>query len=183
MELGALVCVPADPACLLCPVRSRCRAWAEGGVARYPVRGRRRKAPVVEGVCLIARRDEKVLFVQRPEKGLLGGLWEFPTADLRRRQARAPAVRDFLWKGLGLRGEVGRSIGSVRHVFTHRDLRLHLYTVDVAGGRARTEAYPAHRWVNLSEVRHYPLSALTEKVFARLARPAAKGRTKERSRR
>jgi A/G-specific adenine glycosylase len=173
MELGAAVCLPDDPACLLCPVATRCEARKRGEADRYPVRATRRRARLVEGLCVIARRGETILFVQRPEKGLLGGLWEFPTTELRARARRAEAVRAFMRGTLGLEGEVGRRIASVRHVFTHRDLRLHLYPFDVVGGRLRSDHYRAHRWIRLHEVGRFPLSALTEKVFERVGkRPA-----------
>ncbi|OGP82967.1 MAG: A/G-specific adenine glycosylase [Deltaproteobacteria bacterium RBG_13_65_10] len=168
MELGAMVCLPDNPTCLVCPVKARCEASTIGEVDRYPVRAGRRKAPVVEGICVIVRRGEKILFVQRPEKGLLGGLWEFPTTDLRVRARRAQAVRAFVRGRLGLEGEVGRRIASVRHIFTHRDLRLHLYPFDVTGGRLHPDHYRATRWIRLHEVGRFPLSALTEKVFERL---------------
>jgi len=201
MELGALVCLPDNPACLLCPARRLCRAHATGKIDRFPVRPRRRKAPVVEGICTIARRDGRVLFVQRPARGLLGGLWEFPTMELAGKgkrpkggvsivsarsalpfgRARLPpgrarllpsrpaAARAFLEKRLGLRGVLGAPIGRVRHLFTHRDLRLTLYPFEVAGGRLRADGYRAHRWIRLSEAKRFPLSALTEKVFERVA--------------
>ena len=168
MELGALVCLPDNPACLLCPVLRLCRAHATGMIDRFPVRPPRRKAPVVEGICVIARRDGRVLFVQRPERGLLGGLWEFPTAEIAK-GGRRPAVRALVENRLGLRGALGSSIGRVRHLFTHRDLRLTLYPFEVAGGRLRAGGYRAHRWIRLSEAKRFPLSALTEKVFERVA--------------
>ncbi len=168
MELGAMICLPDDPACTRCPARRLCAAHGTGAVDRFPARPRRRKAPVVQGVCAIARRGGRFLFVQRPEKGLLGGLWEFPTADIAGRQGRTPAARALLEECLGLRGALGAPLGTVRHVFTHRDLRLSLYPVEVTGGRLRPDAWRAHRWIRLSEAKRFPLSALTEKVCERL---------------
>jgi A/G-specific adenine glycosylase len=169
MELGALVCVPDNPACFLCPALRLCRAHEAGAVDRFPLRPRRRKAPVVEGICAIARRGGRLLFVQRPETGLLGGLWEFPTADLAGGQRGPAAARAFLEKGLGLRGTPGAPLGTVRHLFTHRDLRLTLYPFEVTEGRVRAGDYRAHRWIRIGEAKDFPLSVLTEKVCERLA--------------
>jgi A/G-specific adenine glycosylase len=106
--------------------------------------------------------------VQRPETGLLGGLWEFPTADVAMRPRGPAAARAFLERSLGLRGRVGAPLGTVRHLFTHRDLRLTLYPVEVTGGTLRVDGYPAHRWIRPGEAKRFPLSALTEKVCERL---------------
>ena len=169
MELGAVVCVPDNPACLLCPVAAQCEARARGEIDRFPVRGKRRKVPVVQGLCAIVRRGDKVLFVQRPEEGLLGGLWEFPTAELRGWKPRSGTAEDFVRDTLGLEGAVAATLGVVRHIFTHRDLRLHLFVYDAKGGRLRAGRYRAHRWVRPREISGFPLSALTKKVLARLA--------------
>jgi A/G-specific adenine glycosylase len=168
MELGALVCLPENPSCLLCPVAPACEACHRGEVDRYPVRAERRKVPVVQGLCAIVRRGREFLFVQRPEKGLLGGLWEFPTAELSGLKPRPGTVEDFARETLGLEGTIQSSLGVIRHVFTHRDLRLHLFTFDVTGGRLRAGRYRAHRWVRVAEVKRFPISALTKKVLARI---------------
>lgn len=169
MELGALVCLSDNPTCLLCPVAASCEARIRGEVDRYPVRGERKKVPVVQGICAIVWRGKKVLFVQRPEEGLLGGLWEFPTAELRGWKPRAGTAEDFVRETLGLEGSVEATLGVVRHIFTHRDLRLHLFVYAAKGGRLRAGRYRAHQWVRPSEFERFPLSALTEKVVARLA--------------
>ena len=169
MELGALVCLPDNPTCLLCPVATSCEARTRGEVDRYPVRGERRKVPVVQGICAIVRRGDKLLFVQRPAEGLLGGLWEFPTAELRGWKPRAGTAEDFVRETLGLEGSVEATLGVVRHIFTHRDLRLHLFIYSAKGGRFRAGRYRAHQWVRPSEIEKFPLSALTGKVVARLA--------------
>jgi A/G-specific adenine glycosylase len=173
MELGALVCLPENASCLLCPVSSACEAYRRGEVERYPVRAERRKVPVVQGLCSIVRRGGQYLFVQRPEKGLLGGLWEFPTAELSGLKPRPGMVEDFVRETLGLEGTIQSKLGVIRHVFTHRDLRLHLFTFDVTGGRLRAGRYRAHRWVRAAEVKRFPISALTKKVLARLSEERA----------
>lgn len=168
MELGALLCLPENSTCMLCPVNESCEALSRGEVDHFPVRRERRKVPVVQGLCAIVLRGKKILFVQRPEDGLLGGLWEFPTAELRGWVPRSTTAEDFVKETLGLEGSIQEKIGVVRHLFTHKDLRLHLFVFETTGGRLRAGRYRAHRWVRLSEVNRFPLSALTKKVIARL---------------
>ncbi|MDP3936511.1 MAG: NUDIX domain-containing protein, partial [Deltaproteobacteria bacterium] len=150
-----------------------CEARKLGEVDHYPVRGDRRKVPIVQGICAIVQRGNKVLFVQRPEKGLLGGLWEFPTAELRGWKPRAGTAEEFVHEMLGLEGSVEATLGVIRHVFTHRDLRLHIFIFQAKGGRLRVGRYRSHEWARTDELRGFPLSALTEKVLVRLAEHGA----------
>lgn len=77
MELGACVCVP-NPRCLACPLLGQCRARAQGLEHELPVKTKKASQRNVSRTVLIARRGEEVLLRQRPRRGLLAGLWEFP---------------------------------------------------------------------------------------------------------
>ncbi len=83
MELGATVCTPRTPRCPTCPVRSHCAAHRLGTVRERPLRKPRRPPRRVDYAAAVAiDRAGRVLLVRRPEGGLLGGMWEFPTAEL-----------------------------------------------------------------------------------------------------
>jgi A/G-specific adenine glycosylase len=79
MELGAVLCTVRDPACLLCPVASCCRARELGRQNQLPVA--RRKAPPlrVAEACALVVAHERILIVRRSKGGLWEGFWEFPT--------------------------------------------------------------------------------------------------------
>jgi A/G-specific adenine glycosylase len=83
MELGALVCTPANPRCEVCPVRRVCVGFAHGQQNVIPNRGPRRRRQAVTHDVLLVRRDGQVLLRQRPETGLLAGLWELPPGKSR----------------------------------------------------------------------------------------------------
>jgi len=82
MELGALVCTPANPACGTCPLAKACAARRDGVQADYPVKPGRKPLPVRK-VSAVVVRDAKgrVLLVQNREGGLLKGLWELPSVE------------------------------------------------------------------------------------------------------
>jgi A/G-specific adenine glycosylase len=134
MELGALVCTPARPACDRCPWAHPCRARAEGDPTAFP-RKRPRKAPAsVHAVALALRphaASPHLLLARRPADGLLGGLWGLPeTAYLAPGEPVAPYVSgllDFLGERLGVPLALGPRLGEVVHVFTHRHLTLALH--------------------------------------------------------
>jgi A/G-specific adenine glycosylase len=82
MELGATVCLPEDPQCLLCPVAPYCKARAAGRASELPFK-RKPPTPVqIERTLLLAVDDFKILFWQRPpEARHLGGFWELPEPE------------------------------------------------------------------------------------------------------
>ncbi len=112
MELGETVCVPNGEArCSLCPLRALCRAREAGTVDRYPVKAPPRPRQIRERTVLLLRCGGRYAIRQRPDRGLLAGLWEFP--GLERRES-----------GEGLRALFPRALsvaplGPARHVFTH----------------------------------------------------------------
>ena len=74
MELGATICLPRQPQCLLCPVSEFCAA--RGELETKPGRPRQRKRKIYFG---LARRDRHVLLVRRdPKASLMPGMWELP---------------------------------------------------------------------------------------------------------
>ena len=78
MELGALICTPKDPDCPHCPIKRKCQAYAQGNPAGLPLKSPKKKIPHYDVTAAVIRKGKKILITQRPEKGLLGGLWEFP---------------------------------------------------------------------------------------------------------
>ena len=87
MELGATVCTPppSRPACLLCPVNTFCRAYAEGRQLELPVKGKKAAVPVVRGTALVLLRQrdgrQEVLVMRRPMGCVWEGMWEMPVID------------------------------------------------------------------------------------------------------
>ncbi|MBC7160236.1 MAG: A/G-specific adenine glycosylase [Porphyrobacter sp.] len=115
MDLGATVCLPRGPDCLLCPLATLCAARAEGRQEGLPVRAARRARPERRGAAWWIERDGQVLLVTRPAKGPLGAMRALP---------------DDGWSvhgdGSGAPPCAGEWIplGRVRHGFTHFVLDL-----------------------------------------------------------
>jgi len=83
MELGATVCTPRSPKCGACPLAAGCRARAAGTVAERPLRRRRGPVPTRTWDVQVAVSPRgRALVVRRPREGLLGGMWEFPAAEV-----------------------------------------------------------------------------------------------------
>lgn len=101
MELGATVCLPRDPRCLLCPLADLCRARAEGLQDQLPTKLRRPGMIAVETTLLLAERqlpgaeDSEVLLWQRPQGHRMAGFWELPEAHMLPGAALGEEIRTF----------------------------------------------------------------------------------------
>ena len=149
MELGATLCLPSRPACLLCPVRGSCAALARGLEDRLPPP---RPAPARRPLRLavaVARRRGRLLLGRRPPRGLFGGLWELPSREVPR-AAAAASVRRTLVRALGPGTRVGAWMGNVERTLTHRTLTLSLFAA-TAPRRPSPGPYAELRWVRPEE--------------------------------
>jgi A/G-specific adenine glycosylase len=121
MDLGATICTPHRPRCVLCPWRRACAAVADGIAEDLPARAEKPPRPQRYGVAFwLTRPDGAVLLRRRPEKGLLGGMIEIPSTPWRGEpwelaEAVAAAPASVQWSPLA---------GAVRHGFTHFQLEL-----------------------------------------------------------
>ena len=116
MDLGASLCRPREPDCQACPLNGHCAAFALGRPEDFPKPRARSARPHRHGIAFWHKRGGDVLLVRRPAKGLLGGMAGLP----------GPA-----WD---LEAAPGERIATVRHVFTHFTLDLHV--VERRGGEA-----------------------------------------------
>jgi A/G-specific adenine glycosylase len=82
MELGALVCTPRNPKCLICPARKLCVAFKENRVEELPSLGKRAKATARKFVAFVIEHDGKFLVQKRPAGIVNAHLWEFPNAEM-----------------------------------------------------------------------------------------------------
>lgn len=79
MELGATVCTPKSPKCLVCPLRDDCQAQASGDPETLPIKLPKKKPVAVTHVVIAAERSGRFLFEQRPATGLWSNMWQLPT--------------------------------------------------------------------------------------------------------
>jgi len=171
MELGATLCAPRRPRCLLCPLRPGCRAAALGDPERYPTAKPRREREQLRLVAAVVEEGRagpalssmlgSVLLVRRPEgSSLLAGTWEVPWVEAAgpRRAAQGLAARyGGVWT-------LGPRLARVRHSITHRDLSVAVHRAELASGGAVAEGVEAG-WFDGRERAGLPLSSLVGKVL------------------
>ncbi|WP_200410230.1 A/G-specific adenine glycosylase [Komagataeibacter oboediens] len=134
-DLGAGVCTPRTPACVLCPWREACVGNRQGIAATLPCRAPKVARPVRHGVhfCMVDAAGG-ILLVRRPEKGLLGGMMGLPGPHWRDAAWPQAEALDHAPTAPRLRAK-WRQVGRVKHVFTHFTLIVDVYA-------ARISAFP-----------------------------------------
>ncbi len=126
MELGALICIPSVPRCESCPLSHLCLAKAKGREKELPVRIVKKEKKTVKRTVFLLRCGDEIALLKRPKKGVLAGMWEFPSVD---KHLSAKALKQTLldWN---LSGEAVPFANS-RHVFTHLIWEMESYVVEV----------------------------------------------------
>jgi len=158
MDLGATICTPKKPACVICPLASPCRARAEGTAETFPRKEAKATGRLRRGAAFVAlRADDHVLLRTRPPKGLLGGMAEVPVSDWRHDYDIGAALRD-----APLAGSWRRLPGYVRHVFTHFPLELAVFTATFG---ADTQPPAGGRWVPRDSLAGEALPNVMRKVL------------------
>ena len=126
MDLGAMVCIPSGaPLCRECPLQGLCRACEDRSWDVIPVRAAKKPRKTETKTVLVIRDQENVILRQRPEKGLLAGLYELPNyAGFLSSQEAISVVEN-----LGLKPIRIRQLEDAKHVFTHVEWRMKGYLV------------------------------------------------------
>ncbi|MBF0213968.1 MAG: A/G-specific adenine glycosylase [Magnetococcales bacterium] len=169
MDLGATICRPRNPDCMGCPWSFWCRARAMGRPEAYPVTVARAAKPHrYQFNALVMREDGSLLLMPRPDRGLLGGMWQPPGDDpsLTVTPPDGETVRLWLAERHGLMVDPPVALPSVDHVFTH--FRLTVYPFCCVWRAGELSGETIHRWIHPDHDRSTPISTLHRKVLARL---------------
>jgi len=157
MDLGATVCLPRGPKCLLCPLQDDCQAKAAGVAPELPRRLPKAAKPTRHAVAFwLAGPDGELLLRRRPEKGLLGGMMEVSSTPWRETPWDAGEARDLVplaadWRELP---------GVVRHTFTHFHFVVTVWATQLDAVDAE-----AGRWVALDALADEALPTVMRKII------------------
>ncbi len=164
MDLGATVCLPKNPRCLLCPVREFCRARALGVQEGRPVMKPKAEVPRVVHAAVVIMKGKRVLLAKRPSKGLLGGMWEFPNGrvDGDPRKGLAKALKT----GYGLGVRAGEALGVIRHAYTHFRVTVHVFQAELVSMSKEKNL----KWVSVDELENYPMGRIDRQIARKLGR-------------
>lgn len=167
MDLGATICTPRSPDCSSCPWRKSCKAYASEDVLNFPVRAKKKPKPTRRGIVYWAETDRgEILIEQRPERGLLAAMWQFPTDEWAEVSARTAFAKKAQARSAPFEAAWSRVPGLVTHTFTHFNLELAVVRI-----RLDKRTNPERgRFVEQGDLENYALPSLMQKVAVHIAR-------------
>ena len=158
-DLGATLCMRAQPRCGSCPVQAQCVAYRTQRTSELPSAKPQADVPHREVVLLILQRGVEVLLEKRPASGVWGGLWSFPEID------RAAILETQLLARFGVQAQSVMPLAPLAHRFTH--FRQTLLPLWVAVTPA-LQAPPGQIWLGLEDARAAAIPTPVRKLLDRL---------------
>jgi A/G-specific adenine glycosylase len=159
MELGALICLPRQPKCPICPLRRDCFAFRQKRVEDFPAAARRPAVTERRFIALVVYDGKRLLVRRRPAGVVNAGLWEFPNVEVAVNARKLqPLVAPFKI------AERSPFFG-VRHSITRYRITLEAYRANLPAGPAYFKAGAA--WKTPTELERLPFTSAHGKVLRR----------------
>lgn len=151
MELGALICLPKNPACTQCPVAARCQSRLNGHPERYPIKSRREKLSSKKTTAAVVKKGNRVLIQKQPLSAPWGGLWIYPMAKNKADLANL----------LGVPRSALRQSFDIQHGYTRYKVTMRVYKADTPYAPKLSQQ---HLWVPLAKIKQYAFPAPHKKI-------------------
>ena len=166
MDLGATICLPKNPRCLICPLMMICKARINGTQNQRPLMKPKKDVPqylhaaaVIVGQ--VGNLRNKVLLAQRPSKGLLAGMWEFPNGRVNGNPAKELARALKTGYNLDLRAKRNKDLlATVQHAYTHFKVTVHAFQCELASMPRNGNL----KWVLLKKLDDYPMGKVDRQI-------------------
>ena len=158
MDLGATICTPKSPRCLLCPLMEICESRKKGTQEQRPVLKPKKSVPHYVHAAAVIMERGRVLLSQRPSEGLLGGMWEFPNARVNADPAKE--LNQALNAACRLKLKKGDPLGIVQHAYTHFKVTVHAFRCDVVSIPKEKNL----KWVKITELGDYPMGKVDRQI-------------------
>ena len=161
MDLGATICIPKNPRCLICPVMKLCKARQNGTQDQRPVMKPKKEVPHYVQAAGVVMERKRVLLALRPSQGLLGGMWEFPNGRVNGDPAKGLSKALKTGYNLSLRVKRGQeSLGIVQHGYSHFSVTVHVFPCELISRPKGTNL----KWVPLKELENYPMGRIDRQI-------------------
>ena len=164
MDLGASLCTPKSPDCTHCPLRTGCQANALGIQELRPVILPKPAIPHYTVTAAVINQKGRVLIAQRPAKGLLGGMWEFPGGKQQRGENLPTCLKREIREELGVEIMVGEQFGVYRHAYTHFRVTLYAFCCRLLGPEPLPIQVDAVHWALVHELSSYPMGKIDRQI-------------------
>ena len=151
MELGALICLPQSPACLVCPAQAFCHALQAGSPEQVPAKAQRRPLQSITTVLAVIQKEERFLIRKRPAEGLMAGLWEFPNIPLNGKRDMQQTLIDGMREQHQVGISIERRLSTIKHGYTSFKVTLHCFLCACEDNKPPGESASV-KWVALNQL-------------------------------
>ncbi|HEY9645950.1 MAG TPA: A/G-specific adenine glycosylase [Chroococcidiopsis sp.] len=166
MDLGATVCLPKKPACLICPWTAYCQAYQLNKQDELPVTDQKNPVPHKQiGVAVIWNDQRQILIDRRRQEGLLGGLWEFPGGKIEPGETVEECIKREIREELGIEISVGDRLIAIDHAYSHFRVTLNVHHCQYLSGDPQPLECDEVRWVGVQELEQYPFPAANVQII------------------
>jgi A/G-specific adenine glycosylase len=174
MDLGATICLPGKPKCLLCPLQQHCLAFERGVQEQRPVIPEKKPVSHYIVTAAILEHNQHFLLAQRPANGLLGGLWEFPGGKQEENETLPEALQREIMEELGCEISVEAHFGEYQHAYTHFRVTLHAFICSLIKGEPQPIEASQLAWVRAEQLSDYPMGKIDRQIAETLRKNADK---------
>jgi A/G-specific adenine glycosylase len=158
MDLGATICIPKNPRCLICPLMKICKARESGAQDARPVLKPKKKIPhYLQAAAVIVQRG-RVLMCQRPSAGLLGGMWEFPNARVE--SDPAGELTEAIRAAYQIKVKQKNALGVINHAYTHFKVTVHVFSCEAISLPDAVKL----KWLRVGKLSEYPMGKIDREV-------------------
>jgi A/G-specific adenine glycosylase len=171
MDLGSIICTPQQPDCPACPLTKICQANSLGVQTERPVKLAKKPIPHHIVSSAIIHRTEQVLIAQRPQDGLLGGLWEFPGGKIKPGEDLVTGLKREICEELGVDIDIGTEYGVYHHAYTHFRVTLHAFLCKLNGSQPQNLYHTNLAWIDLPSLADYPMGKIDRQISNALIDP------------
>jgi A/G-specific adenine glycosylase len=158
MDLGATICLPKNPRCLICPLLELCKTRENGTQELRPIKKPKKAVPHHIHAAGVVIKKGKVLLCQRPAQGLLGGMWEFPNGRVEDDPAKE--LTRVLLREYSLKVQRKDAMGFVQHAYTHFKVTEHVFRCELLSSSKGQNM----KWVALKELDDYPMGKVDRQI-------------------
>ncbi len=163
MELGALICKAKQPACCKCPAKPYCKAFLFDRPEDYPSIKKRDKKPHHSFVSALIWRGKRFYIQKRSNVGMLPGLWETPSIEVKKGERPEIALVKGIRKHFDVSIKILEEIGAIQHSYSHFSITLHGFNCQVIG--SQIEGVNDFKWISKIDLENFAFSKANYKLF------------------
>tara|TARA_Y100001968_G_scaffold93839_1_gene84312 strand:- start:114 stop:1316 length:1203 start_codon:yes stop_codon:yes gene_type:complete len=169
MDLGANICTPNNPNCVICPIQKHCIAYALYDPEDFPVKVLKKPVPkLIVGIGVVMNSSGEVLIAQRLDNQSMGGMWEFPGGKKEKDELIETTIKREINEEIGIAVDVEEKLVSFDHAYTHKKFHFVVHICQFVSGEPTPIQSQQLKWVMPKQLIDYPFPAANSYIISKL---------------